>query len=70
MPNRRDFLRNAAGATAGALLLNRGLSLAHAFPQAGQAGGRRQIVIGGRRMLSGQHRQFEYAQQVHGDRRR
>ena len=28
MPNRRDFLRNAAGATAGALLLNRGFTTA------------------------------------------
>ena len=28
MPNRRDFLRNAAGATAGAFLLNRGFTAA------------------------------------------
>jgi aminocarboxymuconate-semialdehyde decarboxylase len=49
MPSRRDFLTNVAGATAGAFLLNRGLTAAAAASQQA-AGGRRQIVIGGRRI--------------------
>ena len=51
MPNRRHFLRNVAGATAGAFLLHRGfVPAATASQQPAAAGGRRQIVIGGRRI--------------------
>ena len=48
MPNRRDFLRNAAGATAGAFLLSRGFTPRRARRSRPRA--RRQIVIGGRRI--------------------
>ena len=49
MRSRRDFVKRAAGAAAGAFLLNRGFpSTATASQQA--APGRRQIVIGGRRI--------------------
>ena len=51
MPNRRDFLRNAAGATAG--LLVSGHRLAEGFPafQVGAPPGRRrELSIGGRRV--------------------
>ena len=50
MPNRRDFLRNVAGATAGAFLLNRRFTSAASASEQAAAGGRRQIVIGGRRI--------------------
>ena len=40
MPSRRQFLRNVAGAAAGACLAGRGLT----------AQGRRQVTIGGRRV--------------------
>jgi aminocarboxymuconate-semialdehyde decarboxylase len=50
MPSRRDFLRNAAGATASAVL-GGGFTVAGiASRQAAVGGGRRQIIIGGRRI--------------------
>jgi predicted TIM-barrel fold metal-dependent hydrolase len=51
MPNRREFLRKMAGASAGMLLLGRGSSDAAAGP--GQAGGapkRRRVMVGNRRV--------------------
>ncbi|MBZ5698700.1 MAG: amidohydrolase family protein [Acidobacteriia bacterium] len=51
MPNRREFLRNMAGASAGMLLLGRGVSNAVGGP--GQAGGatkRREVMVGNRRV--------------------
>jgi len=50
MPNRRDFFRTVAGATAGAFVLGR--SVHGALAQAAQtpAGARRQVSIGGRRV--------------------
>ena len=50
MPNRRDFLRNVAGATAGAFLLNSRFTSAASASEQAAAGRRRQIVIGGRRI--------------------
>ena len=52
MPNRREFVKQVAGATAGALLGGRGLADARArFLQAGGAAPkRREISIGGRRV--------------------
>ena len=51
MPNRRDFLKNVAGATAGLLVGGRGLADAGRPLQIGvPAGKRREIVIGGRRV--------------------
>jgi aminocarboxymuconate-semialdehyde decarboxylase len=51
MPNRRAFIRNVAGATAGAFFLNRQFTAAAGgIQQAAAAGGRREIVIGGRRI--------------------
>lgn len=51
MPNRRDFFRTVASATAGALVTSRGFSHVAARPlQATPAGTRRQVTIGGRRI--------------------
>jgi predicted TIM-barrel fold metal-dependent hydrolase len=51
MPNRRDFLKNIAGASAGAFLFNRGL-VAAAYPSAQEAASakRRELTIGGKRI--------------------
>ncbi len=51
MPNRREFLRNVAGASAGMLFLGGGVnSLADPSPQAGAAPKRREVVVGKRRI--------------------
>ena len=52
MPNRRDFLRNAAGATAAALMSRHGLAGAGLPPRQVGAppGKRREVSIGGRRV--------------------
>ena len=52
MPNRRGFLKNVAGATAGMLIGGRGLADAgFRFPQIGAPPGkRREVFIGGRRV--------------------
>jgi aminocarboxymuconate-semialdehyde decarboxylase len=51
MPNRREFLRNVAGASAGMLLLGRGVdSATQASPQAGLAPRRREVTVGNRRV--------------------
>jgi len=50
MPNRRDFFRTVAGATAGAFVLGGGLTGAARLLAQAPAGGRRQISIGGRRV--------------------
>jgi aminocarboxymuconate-semialdehyde decarboxylase len=52
MPNRRDFLRNAAGATAAALMTFPGLAGAglRAFQVGAPPGKRREVSIGGRRV--------------------
>ena len=52
MPNRRDFLRNAAGATAAALMSRHGLAGAGLSPRQVGAppGKRREVSIGGRRV--------------------
>src|SRR6266508_5976735 len=47
MPNRRDFFKNVAGATAGMYFANRGLAMAGA---AAQAAKRREVFVGGRRI--------------------
>src|ERR1700756_525446 len=50
MPNRREFLRNVAGASA-AMLLARGLNTAaEPYPQAGVAPKRREVMVGNRRI--------------------
>jgi aminocarboxymuconate-semialdehyde decarboxylase len=49
MPNRRHFLRHAAGATAGLLAAGRGLDLGSAQVGA-QPGKRREVLLGGRRI--------------------
>ena len=49
MPNRRKFLQNAASAMVGFLCTGRRLA-AHPPPQAGRAAGRRQVMVGGRRV--------------------
>jgi len=52
MPNRRDFLRNVAGATAGMLVGGRGLADAGlgSFQIGAPPGTRREVFIGGRRV--------------------
>src|SRR3979490_1424156 len=51
MPNRREFLRNAAGASAGMLLLGGGVdSVAELSLQTGAAPKRREVVVGKRRI--------------------
>jgi aminocarboxymuconate-semialdehyde decarboxylase len=51
MPNRRDFLRNAAGATASLLASRHRLASGFPAPQVGAAPGkRREVSIGGRRV--------------------
>ena len=52
MPNRRDFLRNAAGATAAALMTSPGLAGAglRALQVGAPPGKRREVSIGGRRV--------------------
>jgi aminocarboxymuconate-semialdehyde decarboxylase len=51
MPNRREFLKNAAGASAGMLLLGRsGNSAAEPSPQAGGTTKRREVMVGKRRV--------------------
>ena len=51
MPNRREFLRNVAGASAGMLLLGRGgNSAAEPSPQTGAAPKRREVMVGQRRV--------------------
>src|SRR3981081_2205901 len=51
MPNRREFLRNAAGASAGMLLLGGGVdSVAEQSLQTGAAPKRREVVVGKRRI--------------------
>src|SRR6266481_6053067 len=51
MPNRREFLRNVAGASAGVILLGRGVdSVAEPTPQAGAAPKRREVVVAKRRI--------------------
>jgi aminocarboxymuconate-semialdehyde decarboxylase len=49
MPNRREFLRNVAGATAGMVVGGRDLAAAAGALQA-PAGGRRRVTLGGRRI--------------------
>ena len=51
MPNRREFIKNAAGASAGMLLLGHGIhSAPKPFPQAGGAAKRREVMVGKRRV--------------------
>jgi predicted TIM-barrel fold metal-dependent hydrolase len=51
MPNRREFLRNVAGVSAGMILLGRGAgSEVELSPQAGAAPKRREVVVGKRRI--------------------
>src|SRR6266404_4061869 len=51
MPNRREFLRNVAGASAGMLLLGRGVNTAaETSLQAGAAPKRREVIVGNRRV--------------------
>jgi aminocarboxymuconate-semialdehyde decarboxylase len=51
MPNRREFLKNVAGASAGMLLLDRNInSVAGMFSQAGGATKRREVMVGKRRV--------------------
>lgn len=50
MPNRRKFLQNAASAMAGVLFAGRRGAAAHPPLQSGRAGGRRQVMVGGRRV--------------------
>ncbi len=51
MPDRREFLKNMAGASAGMLLLDRSVnSVAGMSPQAGGANKRREIMVGKRRV--------------------
>ena len=51
MSNRREFLKGLGGATAGIFFVGCGLGdLAYGSPQSGSTGGRREIVIGGRRV--------------------
>ncbi len=51
MPNRREFLRNVAGASAGMLLLGRGASYAEgSLAQSGGAAKRREVMVGKRRV--------------------
>jgi aminocarboxymuconate-semialdehyde decarboxylase len=50
MPNRRDFFRTVAGATAGAFALGSGWTGAAGLMAQSPAGGRREISIGGRRV--------------------
>src|ERR1700730_12292488 len=50
MPNRREFLRNVAGASAGMLLLGSDVdSSAEPLPRAGAASKRREVMVGKRR---------------------
>ena len=51
MPNRREFIKNAAGASAGMLLLGHRIhSAPEPFPQAGGATKRREVMVGKRRV--------------------
>jgi aminocarboxymuconate-semialdehyde decarboxylase len=51
MPNRREFLRNVAGASAGMLLLGRGVNTAaESSLQSGAAPKRREVIVGKRRV--------------------
>jgi aminocarboxymuconate-semialdehyde decarboxylase len=51
MPNRREFLKNAAGASAGMLLLGRSIhSAPEPFPQASGATKRREVMVAKRRV--------------------
>src|SRR5882672_6899696 len=51
MPNRREFLRNVAGASAGMLLLGRGVNTAaESSLQSGAAPKRRELIVGKRRV--------------------
>lgn len=50
MPNRREFIRNAAGASAGMLFLGRGFSAAERSTQAAVAAKRREVLVGQRRV--------------------
>jgi aminocarboxymuconate-semialdehyde decarboxylase len=50
MPNRRDFFRTVAGATAGMLVGGRELGYAHPLAQAAAPAPRREVSIGGRRI--------------------
>src|SRR6202158_6514202 len=51
MPNRREFLRNVAGASAGMLLLGRDVdSAAEPSSQTGAAPKRREVMVGKRRV--------------------
>ena len=51
MSSRREFLKDLGGATAGIFFVGCGLGdLAFGSPQSGSTGGRREIVIGGRRV--------------------
>jgi len=50
MPNRREFLRNVAGASAGMLFLGHGLNAAGSYPQAGAGVKRREVMVGNRRV--------------------
>jgi aminocarboxymuconate-semialdehyde decarboxylase len=51
MPDRREFLKNMAGASAGMLLLDRSVnSVAGMSPQAGGATKRREVMVGKRRV--------------------
>ncbi len=51
MSNRREFLKEMAGATAGLMFANCGLMKAAAQQATSSPGGRRQIMVGGRRTL-------------------
>jgi aminocarboxymuconate-semialdehyde decarboxylase len=50
MPNRREFLRNVAGASAGILLGQSLSTAAEPFPQTGAAAKRREVMVGNRRI--------------------
>src|SRR6202171_4357358 len=51
MPNRREFLKNVAGASAGMLLLGRGVDgSVELSSQAGAATKRREVMVGKRRI--------------------
>src|SRR3979409_71238 len=53
MPNRREFLRNAAGASAGMLLLGGGVdSVAEPSPQTGPGPKRREVGVGKGRLTT------------------
>jgi aminocarboxymuconate-semialdehyde decarboxylase len=50
MRNRREFIKNVAGAAAGAYLAGRGLAIAAQSPQAGSPAPRREVRVAGKRV--------------------